>query len=114
VTVVDRGAFERGEANPVLTPGDIVEIGRSRYCYVQGEVRAPSRVRVERGLTLLRAIALVGGLSEWADRTEIQILRETDGESRLTSHNLKKIQRGKAEDPPLRGGDVVIVNRRFF
>jgi len=111
---VDRGEFERGEANPVLSPGDIVEIARSQFCYVQGEVRAPSRVRVERGLTLLRAVALVGGLTEWADRTKVQILSREGGESAPAVYNLKKITKGREVDPPLHGGDVIIVKRRFF
>jgi polysaccharide export outer membrane protein len=114
VVRVDRVQFEGGLADPMLRHGDIVEVARSEWCYLQGEVRSPGRVRIERGMTLLRAIALVGGLTDWADRKTVRILYREEGDSREGVYNLKKIQAGKEEDPVLTGGEVVVVGRRFF
>ncbi len=111
---VERPAFERGEANPVLVHGDVVSIERASYCYVNGEVRSPGKIRLERGLTLLRALTQAGGLTEWANRKEVRVIREGVADSPVTVFNLNKIMEGKAEDPPLRGGDVVVVKRRFL
>lgn len=112
---VDRAEFEHGETDPMLYHGDIVDVTRSEYAYIQGEVRSPGRIAIERGLTLMRAVALVGGLTEWADRKEVRVLYpQDDGSSLVETYNLRKIQLGKVADPSLHGGETVIVERRFF
>jgi polysaccharide export outer membrane protein len=112
---VDRAEFEHGESDPMLYHGDIVDVTRSEYAYIQGEVRSPGRIAIERGLTLMRAVALVGGLTEWADRKEVRVLYpQDDGSSLVETYNLRKIQLGKLADPALHGGETVIVERRFF
>jgi len=69
-------------------------------------------VPIERGLTLLRALTQVGGLTDWANRKRVRILSPEGGTPRI--YNLKQIQSGKVEDPLLTGGEIIIVDRRFF
>ncbi len=110
---VDRPAFERAESNPALKTGDIVNVPTRPYVYVQGEVRLPNKVPLERGMTLMKAISIVGGLTEWASEKGVQIMSEgAKGEPRL--YNLKDIRSMRVTDPPLKGGDVVYVKRRFL
>lgn len=112
---VERVAFERGEANPVLHHGDIVDVPHSEYAYIQGEVRTPGRLDIDRGLTLMRAIAMVGGLTEWADRKAVRVLYPLeDGKTRVETYNLKRIQEGNDVDPALHGGETIMVGRRYF
>jgi polysaccharide export outer membrane protein len=111
---VDRSEFETGSVDPVLRHGDIIDVGRSDWCYCQGEVNAPGRTRIERGMTLLKAISLCGGLTEWADRKQVRVLVQEDGVSRERVFNVKRIVEGKGEDPVLTGGEVIVVRRRFF
>ncbi len=112
---IDRTEFESGEMDPMLYHGDIVDVTHSEYAYIQGEVRTPSRIAIERGLTLMRAISMVGGLTEWANRKEIRVLYpQENGETRAEVYNLRRIQQGKAEDPALHGGETIIVSRRYF
>jgi polysaccharide export outer membrane protein len=111
---VDRSEFESGSNNPVLRHGDIVDVGRSAWCYLQGEVNSPGRVRIERGMTLLRALALSGGLTDWADRKQVKVLYAPGSVPQERVFNLKRIIAGKTVDPVLKGGEVVVVNRRFF
>lgn len=110
---VDRAAFERGEPAPALEHGDVVHVPRAAYCYVYGEVRVPQRVRVERGLTLLRAITLAGGLTDWANKRRV-LIRKHESDPTTEAHDLKAIEAGRAPDPPLSGGEVIIVERRFL
>ena len=105
-----RREFENGERNPLLEPGDIITVSEAKYVYLQGEVAAPGRVRVERELTLLKAIAQSGGLTDWANRRKIRVLTGEQGE--LRTFDLKEIQNGKLADPQLLGGEVVVVPRR--
>ncbi len=108
---IDRFHFESGAANPTLRHGDIVTVRRALFCYIQGEVKSPNRVAIEPGMTLLKAITIAGGLTEWANRKAIRVLREGEAGS-AEFYNLKAIQSGKAPDPPLKGGEIIIVRRR--
>jgi len=111
---IERREFEAGLKNPVLEHGDIIDVPRAAYCYIHGEVRSPGRIPIERETTLLKAITLVGGLTEWADRKKVRILYSDDPDAEEVVVNLKKIQDGKATDPVLKGGEVVVIKRRFF
>lgn len=109
---IDRGSFESGESNPILSHGDIVTVSRAEYAWINGEVGSPGRVRIERGLTLLKAISESGGLTDWANRKRIQILA---GEGKKPHvFNIKDIQSGRIADPELQGGEIIVVKRRFF
>jgi polysaccharide export outer membrane protein len=110
---IDREAFERGETNPPVYHGDIVNVRQVSYVYLEGEVRTPGKQRIERGLTLLRALALAGGPTEWASRRSITVRRAGQPVSDEV-YNLKDIEKRKVSDPPIRGGDIVIVKRRFL
>lgn len=108
---VPRVEFESGETDPILVNGDIVNVGKSEFCYIQGEVRTNVRIPIEKGLTLLRAITLGGGLTEWANPKNVQIL--SHGSARASrSYNVKDIERLKIQDPEIHAGDVIIVKRR--
>jgi polysaccharide export outer membrane protein len=110
---VDRKAFESADVNPSLKTGDIVNVPARPYVYVQGEVRNASRVPLERGMTLMKAISMVGGLTEWASDKGVQIMSEgSTGKKRL--YNLKDIREMRTPDPALKGGDVIYVKRRFL
>lgn len=110
---VNREAFERGEENLALRHGDVVQVSRVAFCYVRGEVRAPGKFAIEEGLTLLRALSLAGDLTEWANRKNVQILEEGEA-AKPVSFDLRDIESGKIPDPVLRGGEVIIVKRRFL
>ncbi len=110
---VDRREFERAESNPPLKSGDIVTVPARPYVYVHGEVRQAGRFPLERGMTLMKAISSVGGLTEWASESSVQIMSEgSTGKKRL--FNLKDIRAMRVPDPPLKGGDVIFVKRRFL
>ncbi len=109
---IDRRSFESGDQNPVLVHGDIITISRAEFAFVHGEVAAPGRVRIERGITLLKAIASMGGFTDWANKSNVQILQGEGAKPRV--YNVKKIQAGKVADPELYGGEIIVVKRRFL
>jgi polysaccharide export outer membrane protein len=111
VLTVERSEYEEGRSNPPLRNGDIVDVPRAEACYIHGEVRDSGRVRIERGMTLLRVISLAGGLTDWANKKSVTV-RHRDGA--IEEHNLTKILKGRAPDPPMRGGEVIIVKKRFL
>jgi polysaccharide export outer membrane protein len=111
---VSRTDFERGVSNPSLAHGDTIDVRRAEHCYIQGEVRTSGRVRIERGLTLLRVIAMAGGLTDWADRKNILVLYPEGVTPREQIFNLNKIQEGRVPDPVIRGGEDIVVRKRFL
>jgi polysaccharide export outer membrane protein len=109
---IDRWDYESGNLNPVLQDGDIVSVAKAKYAYLQGEVGSPGRIRIERGMTLLRALSQGGGLTDWANKKKIEIIAAEGGQPQ--SYNLKDIQKGRSADPTLFGGEIIVVKRRFF
>ena len=53
-----------------------------------------------------------GGLSELADSTRVHVARSKDQHVQDEIYNLDDIQAGKATDPLLKGGDIVVAESR--
>ena len=75
---------------------------------VSGEVKTPRVMPDDGNTTLTQGIATAGGLSELADPTRIHVARSRDQRVQDEIYNLDEIQAGKAKDPLLRGGDIVV------
>src|SRR5262245_52300952 len=77
---------------------------------VSGAVKAPIVLGLDVPLNLTMAIAQAGGMGETGNPERIHIARTTAGEAVEDSvFNLTEIQAGKAANPMLRGGDIVVV-----
>lgn len=85
--------------------------------YMMGEIAAPGEKKLQRGTTLIQALASTGGFTPFAAQKRI-LLRRTDanGNQSVTRINFKAIADGAAgQDVRLRDGDVIIVpERRLF
>ena len=76
---------------------------------VNGAVKSPTVLTVEGTLTLSMAIAQSGGFSELANSDRIHVARTSGQQVDDAVYNLNDIQAGKAPNPLLRGGDIVVV-----
>jgi protein involved in polysaccharide export with SLBB domain len=66
-------------------------------------------------VTVLKAVTLAGGTTDRASESRVQIIRTDANGNRVTIPvNLKKVKRGKAEDPVLMRDDLVLVPESFF
>lgn len=87
--------------------------------YFLGEVATPGKAELDRGTTLLQAIAVSGGFSKFAATKRVQ-LRRTDkrtGQQSVRQINYKALVDGAtpATDIELKDGDVILVpERRLF
>jgi polysaccharide export outer membrane protein len=97
--------------NPIVTIGMDEQ---SLFIYVYGEVRNPGSYRLEGQMSLLRAITIAGGLSDFAS-SSVYIKRKSEGnkEQRIKV-NINSIIKQEAADIQLRVDDIVVVPRRFF
>jgi polysaccharide biosynthesis/export protein len=89
----------------------IVRAIHSRKVFVTGRVTTPGAYPLMQPLTVMQAIALAGGLTEFADAKGITILRVENGKSRTVPFNYQDIARGKSLDQNvmLLPGDTVVV-----
>lgn len=88
----------------------VVELKGLRI-FVAGKVRSPGQYTVGRYVDVLQAIALAGGLTPFADRNDIRIIRREDGQEVIYEFNYGQVERGRAleQNILLRAGDVVMV-----
>ena len=91
---------------------------RTSTIYILGEVAKPGAHAIERGTTMLQALAQVGGFSKFAATKRIQ-LRRTDKSRKehIYKVNYQDILQGKTSigTTIMQSGDVIIVpQRRLF
>ena len=117
---LERLVYEADPAlNLVVIPGDIIyvpNVERVRI-FVSGAVRNPDLYEVPRDepVTVLKAITIAGGTTDRAAEKKVQVMRtDADGTRVTLIVNLRKIKRGKAEDPILQKDDIVLVPEAFF
>jgi polysaccharide export outer membrane protein len=93
--------------NPVVTV--IVVEAMAAQVYVIGEVANPGTLVMQGPMTVLQALAQVGGLREFADRDDIRILRKQPTGIRTIEFDYKRAVRGESEAMFLQPGDTVVV-----
>jgi len=93
--------------NPVVTV--IVVEATAATAYVMGEVNHPGAVNLQAPLTILQALALAGGLKDFADAKNIKILRKTATGVQTIAFNYKEAVKSTRAPIYLRPGDTVVV-----
>jgi polysaccharide export outer membrane protein len=83
--------------------------GAPRVVSVEGEVKNPGVYEVQQGYTLLSALAMSGSPLETAKQDEVLIFRQKDGQRVGGRFNLTDIRAGRAPDPIVIPGDVIVV-----
>lgn len=89
----------------------VVRAINSRKVFVTGRVTTPGAHALVAPLTVLQAISLSGGLTEYADAKNITILRTENGKSRVFKFNYREVSRGRGleQNISLLPGDTVVV-----
>jgi polysaccharide export outer membrane protein len=89
----------------------IVKEIHSRKVYVIGEVAKPGVFPLNSDMTVLQLIAAVGGLLEYADKSNIMILRTENGKENRYRFNYKDVLEGRnmQQNVLLQPGDTVLV-----
>jgi polysaccharide export outer membrane protein len=93
---------------PVVTV--IVKEVRSPQVSVLGEVRKPGRYRIAQAATVLDAIALGGGFTEYAHRGRVVVLRRARGGMERLEVDVDRLVRRGEPAPALKPGDTVYVD----
>lgn len=94
--------------NPVVTV--IVVEGTAPTAYVVGEVNHPGPVPLQANMTVLQALAVAGGLKDFADAKNIRILRKGAGGQQTIPFNYRDAIKGTGSSSMvLQSGDTVVV-----
>ena len=108
------------KANYVRAPQVTVNLTDtvSQLLTVEGQVTKPGQYPVIGRMTLLRAMAVAGGTTEFSKLNDVIIFRTVQGERLAALYDLNAIRHGKYADPDVYANDVVMVGdlsgRRLF
>ncbi len=90
----------------LINNGDSVWVDRQPLVYIYGEVQRPGPMRVERGMTVMQALATGGGLTLRGTQKGIRVHRKAaDGKVQVSEPTL---------DDKVQDGDVVYVRESLF
>lgn len=120
--IVDRvGRAPDRTTNPATGPGGRkpLEEGRQILVYITGKVNRPGQhiltLPDDRPVGVYEAILITGGMSRFGDEQKVYLLRKgPDGKKHRIPVNLRLIEQGEAEDPPIGEGDIVVVPEKVF
>lgn len=93
--------------NPVVTV--IVVESTPQSVYVMGEVKSSGPIPLKGPLSVMQAIAMAGGFSEFANKKDIRIQRQTGTGVKTLSFNYKEALEDNRAPMLLQAGDVVVV-----
>ena len=96
----------RADLDVPVENGDIIYVDRAPTFYMYGEVQRPGQLRLERGMTLMQALAQAGGLTARGTERGIKVHRKDET-------GTVKILELKMNDPVLRD-DVIYVKESLF
>jgi polysaccharide export outer membrane protein len=65
----------KNELDVTVENGDIIYVDRAPVAYIYGEVQHPGPLRIERGMTLLQALATAGGVTARGTEKGIRVTR---------------------------------------
>ena len=79
--------------------------------FLMGSIRSPGEYKLGRETTLLQALSLAGGFSEFANTKRILLIRDEDGAQRRLEINYEKIISGRNLEMnlKLKPGDTIVV-----
>ena len=97
---------ERRVDDVLVQNGDVLYVERAPVVYIYGEVQRPGAMRLERGMTVMQALATGGGLTQRGTEKGMRIHRKgADGKTQVVQPTM---------DDALRDGDVVYVRESLF
>lgn len=96
----------------------LVKTSFSQKFTVEGAVGSPGVYDIQGQLTLLQAIATAKGLNDVANTRNVAVFRTINGRRMAGLADLSAIRSGRAEDPQIYPGDMVVVadsrSKTFF
>jgi polysaccharide export outer membrane protein len=93
--------------NPVVTV--IVVEALSSQVFVTGQVAKSGPIQIYGPTTIVQAIAMAGGMTDWANRRDVRVLRPGPTGTQTLRVNYQEAINGEGKPVYLRAGDTVVV-----
>lgn len=79
--------------------------------YVIGKVNIPGEVKMDRPIDIMKALSLAGGLSTYANKSEIKVIRRENGKQKVIEFDYDRILEGKSlsSNILMQSGDILII-----
>ena len=81
---------------------------------VQGAVKSPGVIQIRGDTTLTTVLAQSQGFTDTADKSSVLVIRNTDQGRVAAKVDAGAILAGSAPDPPIHGGDMIVVDDSFI
>jgi polysaccharide biosynthesis/export protein len=105
-----RNLADDPSANVEILPGDTITVPRAPIIYIVGDVARPSGLMVDNGsLSVLQALALVGGANHTAKLGGARIIRKGSNGMTETRIEIKKMLEAKIPDQVLKADDILFI-----
>jgi polysaccharide biosynthesis/export protein len=91
--------------NIILREGDTIFVAKAERFFVTGHVRNPGAFTWERGITVLQAVSLAGGLSDRGSSRGIRVIRIVGGAKKEMGLKLSDL---------LEPGDTLVIRQRLL
>lgn len=105
--------IEKGLSAFIESPTVTVSVKNpaSQKFYILGEVAKTGEYQLVKELTLLQAVALAGGFTEWASKREIILCRRENGKDKIIKVDYKDIIKGKnfKMNVVIKANDTIII-----
>jgi polysaccharide export outer membrane protein len=95
----------RLSGNVALMEGDTIFVPKAEKFFITGQVRNPGAYTYERGLSVLQAISLAGGLTDKGSNRRIKVIRSERG---------KKTEQGISLADAIQPGDTLVIPQRLL
>jgi len=101
--------IKRFVPDPVLFVS--VRSANSMYVYVIGRVNNPGRFVLNSNVNVLQALAMAGGLTPFAEKNAIKIIRTDNGKSSMMKFRYNDVIKGRSieQNIILKRGDVIVI-----
>jgi polysaccharide export outer membrane protein len=91
--------------NVSLAEGDTIFVPKAEKFFITGQIKNPGAYTYERGLTVLQAISLAGGLTDKGSNRRIKVIRAIKG---------KKVDQGIDLNDVIQPGDTLVIPQRLL
>jgi len=110
-TAVAKEIESRLRERYIVNPQVVLSVKKPapRYVAVEGQVNKPGVYEIDGKATLLSAVARAESPTRVARLTDVIVFRNAAGKHMAARFNLLDVRAGRAPDPQIVGGDVVVV-----
>jgi polysaccharide biosynthesis/export protein len=99
-------AGKGGVDDILVAPGDTIYIAKAPVYYLYGEAQKPGYYRIERGMTVMQALAAGGGITPRGSQSRLQLTR--------TGPDGKPVEMRPKLTDTVQAGDVLFVKESIF